>query len=437
MTRAAAEPGGFEQEAGYPTAAEPNGGGETPGGYRDGGDRRLVDEPVKDPGSGRSPFQRDRARVLHSAAFRRLAAKTQVITAGEDDFLRTRLTHSLEVAQIAREMAVALGADPDVVDTAGLAHDLGHPPFGHNGEDALNAIAGAAGGFEGNTQTLRVVTRLEAKVPGAGLNLTRATLDAVTKYPWPRRDGVRKFGVYPDDAPVFAWLRDGAPAARRCLEAQIMDWADDVAYSVHDLEDGVHARHVRPAVLDAPDERAALCADVAQAYSDEDVAGLGAVLDDLLAAPTMAALRDYDGSHRAQAALKQTTSVLVGRLSSAAVDATRAEFGPGRLRRYGADLIVPRRARAECALLKGMALRYVMNRDGAADRYAQQTNVVTELVEALCDRSPEGLDPVFAPLWRSAGDNAARLRVVIDQVASLTDHSVLAWHARLTGVAPR
>ncbi|MEU0961398.1 deoxyguanosinetriphosphate triphosphohydrolase [Micromonospora aurantiaca] len=399
---------------------------------------RLVDEAPKDTGYGRSPFERDRARVLHSAAFRRLAAKTQVHTAGTNDFLRTRLTHSLEVAQIAREMGARLGCDPDVVDTAGLAHDLGHPPFGHNGEYALDELAADCGGFEGNAQTLRVLTRLEAKVlapdgRSAGLNLTRAALDAVSKYPWPRRPGERKFGVYADDRPVFDWLREGAPPGdRRCLEAQVMDWADDVAYSVHDVEDGIHGGYVdlRPLLADA-DERRALCADVAAAYSGEAPEDLGEVLAGLLADPVLAPLAAYDGSHRALAALKATTSVLTGRFVAGVVAATEQRHGPGPHRRYDADLEVPRRIRAQCALLKGIALRYVMRRPGAGDRYARQRDVLTGLVAALLDRAPDALDPVFAPLWRDAADDAARLRVVIDQVASLTDPAALAWHARL------
>ncbi|SHN25322.1 dGTPase [Cryptosporangium aurantiacum] len=401
-------------------------------GWDEWGAQRRVAEPAKDPGTGRTPFQRDRARVLHSAGFRRLAAKTQVITAGQDDFLRTRLTHSLEVAQIAREMGVALGADPDIVDTAGLAHDLGHPPFGHNGEDALDVVAQSAGGFEGNAQTLRVVSRLEAKVPDAGLNLTRATLDAITKYPWARKPGTRKFGVYPDDEPVFQWYREGAPQHQRCLEAQIMDWADDVAYSVHDLEDGVHAGHVRIELLADPDERLALCADVAGAYSDESPDDLREVLAELLRQPVVDGLAGYDGSHAAQARLKHVTSALVGRLSAVAVRATRANAGPGPLRGYATDLIVPRKARAECALLKGLALRYVMNRPGAEARYDRQREILVTLVEALVRRAPDDLDPIFAPLWKSAPDDAARLRVVVDQVASLTDPAAVAWHDRLT-----
>ncbi|MEV0733104.1 deoxyguanosinetriphosphate triphosphohydrolase [Polymorphospora sp. NPDC050346] len=399
---------------------------------------RWAPESPKDTGHGRSPYERDRARVLHSAAFRRLAAKTQVHTAGTDDFLRTRLTHSLEVAQIAREMGARLGCDADVVDVAGLAHDLGHPPFGHNGEAALDAVASACGGFEGNAQTLRVLTRLEAKAlrPGggpAGLNLTRASLDATCKYPWPRRAGGRKFGVYADDTEVFEWVRRGAPdGTRRCLEAQVMDWADDVAYSVHDVEDGIHGGYlaVRP-LLDDADERAALCADVATVYSDESAADLDPVLLALLADPVLAPLAGYDGSHDAQAALKRMTSALTGRFVHAAVTATKETFGDGPLRRYAADLVVPREIRARCALLKGMALRYVMRRSGAEERYERQRIVLAELVAALLDRAPGGLDPVFAASWRAAADDPARLRVVVDQVASLTDPAAVAWHGRL------
>ena len=207
---------------------------------------RWVPEPPKK--AYRSAFERDRARVLHSSALRRLGAKTQVVAPFSDDFVRTRLTHSLEVAQVGRELGAALGCDPNVVDTACLSHDLGHPPFGHNGEKVLDQLADECGGFEGNAQTLRLLTRLETKTfrangASAGLNLTRATLDATIKYPWTRpeapltREGrpTRKFGVYADDEPVYRWVRDGREDCATLLETQGMDLADDVGYSVHDV----------------------------------------------------------------------------------------------------------------------------------------------------------------------------------------------------------
>ncbi|MCC3762925.1 deoxyguanosinetriphosphate triphosphohydrolase [Glycomyces sp. TRM65418] len=393
---------------------------------------------VAEPDSVRTPFQRDRARILHSAGFRRLADKTQVHTAGTDDFLRTRLTHSLEVAQISREMGSALGCDADVVDVAGLAHDLGHPPFGHNGEDALHEVAGPCGGFEGNAQTLRVVSRLEAKVLDAegrsvGLNLTRASLDAMCKYPWSATVGKRKFGVYEDDRTVFDWMRDGAPEGVKCLEAQVMDWSDDVAYSVHDVEDGLYGGYIDLArLMDDAEEQAAVCEAVRGRYADESAAALCEALKDLLRDPVMKSLHDYDGSLGAQVALKNFTSTMVGRFVNAAAKATEERFGDGRLRRYGADLVVPETERIQCALLKGIAWRYVMRPRTDESWYTRQREILQDLVSVLCDRGPEAMEPVFAEAWHRAGDDAAKVRVAIDQVASLTDASAEAWHRRLT-----
>jgi dGTPase len=405
--------------------------------YDDAARARRVPEPPKRAGAQavRSDFARDRARVLHSYAFRRLADKTQVVVPGEDDFPRTRLTHSLEVAQIGREVGAALGCDPDIVDAAGLAHDLGHPPFGHNGEDALDAAAAECGGFEGNAQTLRILTHLEAKVvapdgmPG-GLNLTRATLDATCKYPWPRRDDIRKFGVYAADLSAFAWLRSGAPPGQRCLEAQVMDWADDVAYSVHDVEDGVYGGHIKLSTVDDT-ERAALCEVAAELYSQLAPVVLAPMLDALLALPALRDLGRYDGSYAAQAAAKRATSELTGRFAGAAVLATQDTHGRARLARYDAQLVVPDSIVAECALLKAVAARYVMRRAGAAERQADQRRLLTELVTAVRDGAPATLDAPAAAAWHEAAGEAAQLRVIIDQVAQLTDSSAYAWHARL------
>ena len=397
---------------------------------------RFAAEPVKRAHSqDRSPFQRDRARVLHSSALRRLAAKTQVVEVGQADFPRTRLTHSLECAQIGRELGAALGCDADLVDAACLAHDLGHPPFGHNGESALAQVAAACGGFEGNAQSLRLLTRLEAKVPGAGLNLTRATLDATLKYPWlaseADRAGAGKYGCYDEDAEVFAWVRDGAPVRRPCLEAQVMDWADDVAYSVHDLEDGLHSGLIGLDQLRDAGERSRVAALTQSVYCPPGLVTVGelcGVFDGLLGLSFWP--QRFDGQTRTVAAVKNLTSELIGRFCDAALAATK-RAGSTSLSRYAADLVVPRQQRLECALLKGVTAYYVMGRTGAVASQARERQVLTELAAALADGAPGALDPMFRADYLSAGSDAARLRVVVDQVASLTDTSATAWHAKL------
>jgi dGTPase len=400
-------------------------------GYSEADIARRVPEPPKAIEAPRSPFERDRARVLHSSALRRLAAKTQVVGVGVDDFPRTRLTHTLEVAQVGREIGAGLGADADLVDAAGLAHDLGHPPFGHNGEQALDAAAGPCGGFEGNAQSFRELVRLESKVPAAGLNLTRAGLDAVSKYPWPRRDGsdphqTTKYGVYADDLEAFRWMREGASENRRCLEAQIMDWSDDVAYSVHDLEDGIHAGFVDLTVLDAPDEAAALVELAGRLYGG----GSADALERLRSQPWWVRGSVAD-SPRALIAVKAMTSELTARFSMAALAATRERYGDGPLRRYEADLVVPQSVRDECALLKAVTARWVMARSGVEAAQARERELLAELVEAVAARAPRDFEAVLLPEWEAASDDGARLRVVLDQVARLTDLSALRWHERL------
>ncbi|MFJ9517679.1 deoxyguanosinetriphosphate triphosphohydrolase [Kitasatospora sp. NPDC101801] len=420
--------------------------------YDPAAEARWVPEPDKRP--GRTAFQRDRARVLHSAALRRLAGTTQVVAPMRSDFPRTRLTHSLECAQVGRELGAALGCDPDLVEAGCLAHDIGHPPFGHTGEEALDQAAESCGGFEGNAQSLRILTRLEPKRfapldeeparlapwPGrsVGLNLTRAALDAATKYPWPRGahptdPGSTKYGVYGDDLPVFRWLRTGAPADRKCFEATVMDWSDDVAYSTHDVEDGIQAGHLDLAALRSAEERAELF-KIAERYAEAEPEEFGAALDRLQAEEWWP--RTYDGSARARAGLKDLTSKLIGRFCLAAEQATRARYGPGPLTRYAAELVVPAGVRIECAVLKAVAVRYVMQRDEQAQLRSRQRIVIAELADTLARTAPYGLDPVFAALYEEAEDDRGALRAVIDQIATLTDASALALHGRLVPPGP-
>jgi len=355
------------------------------------------------------------------------------------DFARNRLTHSLEVAQVGREIALRLGLDPDVVDGACLAHDLGHPPFGHNGESAIASWAASIGGFEGNAQTFRVLTRLESKVADSsgvsrGLNLSRASLDAASKYPWDRHtavveDGGReKFGVYADDQEVFDWLRHGLPEREVSIEAQVMDLADDIAYSVHDFEDAIVGGFIKPAGLVewVEDSERAVNWEGQQIAAEELRGAFGRLRE----MPTWPA--SFTAERASFAQLKNFTSSAIGRFAQTVTVAERGA-GDALSGRYRFGLYVPVETQAEIAVLKSVVATAVMKHETRQPIYAHQREVLVSLLETLMRTGAQHLEPMYQADFAHAGNDEGRARVIVDQVASLTDQSALAWHERLVG----
>ena len=412
---------------------------EFPTGYQDRDRERFVKQRPSTT-LRRGEFAKDRARVLHSAAFRKLSSKTQVLSPSSKAFARTRLTHSLEVAQVGRELATALGVDPDLVDMACLAHDLGHPPFGHNGESALNLWAADIGGFEGNAQTFRILTRLETKIfdnagISRGLNLTRASLDAATKYPWELSEAKAygneiKFGVYEDDREVFNWMREGAPAGVKCVEAQIMDFADDVAYSIHDFEDSVVEGLLDPRVINDLGSKEQLLEEVSKWAGGMHSA---AELEEAFSALRKNEywLSDFDSSAKSLAKLKNLTSDLIGSFVSRTIESVMAHSDRKTITRYGGSIIVPMEVRAEIAVLKGLVASQVMTLGERQPFYDNQRQLLIELAEELLSRGESALDPLSQEAFRNAQNPTARKRVVVDAVASLTDPAAVDLHQQL------
>ena len=392
-------------------------------GYNQFDEERFVTELPKR--HGRRAFARDKARVLHSAGLRRLSAKTQVMSAGADDFPRTRLTHTLEVAQIGRELGDALGCDPDLVETACLVHDLGHPPFGHNGEEALHKASLDIGGFEGNAQTFRLLTRLESKTirvgRSLGLNLTRATLDAATKYPWAFDGKNPKFGFYEEDKEIFDWVRLNVKGQTKVFEAQVMDIADDIAYSVHDIEDAIYGQHFSPLALDSEPEFKEVVKLAATEYATEiDENNLNKALNSLIKQSWW--VKSFTATQVDMAALKNMTSHLIGKFTEEIEQATKAGNKAENFTRYNANLIVPLETKAQIAVLKAVVNLFVMQRKGAAENYAKEQDLILNIVEGL-QNNPQKLDPQFKHQFENAGSSKEAKRAVIDQVASLTDSS--------------
>jgi dGTPase len=337
-------------------------------------------------------------------------------------------------------MAVEFGIDPDIVDTACLAHDLGHPPFGHNGEKGLNEWATEYGWFEGNAQTLRLLTRIEQKVYSQagvafGLNLTRASLDASCKYPWTREFAVQdsgadrsiKFGVYEDDVPVFEWLRQGAKDRIKCFEAQIMDFSDDVAYSVHDFEDAVVEGFIKLEQLRGSTQEQAIVAEI-ERWNGHRIASddLAAALDRLQANQYW--LNAYSGSPKDAGQLKNLTSSVIGSFVSRTTSATFQANADSLFARYAADVVVPLEVEAEIAIFKGLASYFLMSLNDRVSFYEDQRTLLKELADVLLASNGKHLDGYSLEAWNKAKTDAQQHRVIVDQIAVLTDAAAQKMH---------
>lgn len=389
----------------------------------------------------RSPFEVDRARIVHSSAFRRLQGKTQIFGVGEGDFFRTRLTHSMEVAQIGKGLVLFLNRRPelegapldhDLVEAACLAHDLGHPPFGHNGEMALQACMHAHGGFEGNAQNLRIVTRLEAKREGFGLNLTRATHEALLKYllSYGQRKAARspqsplavEKCYYDSDEAIMRWIRTDENRTHRTLESEVMEWADDIAYSVHDLEDGLHSGLIIPELFTNPRllERIAGFAERRGAPGC-DGGEVQAFMQGLFARLNGGTAR------RVKEQRKNLTSTLIHRFI------THTHLEGRDSTRYPLRLVPDPVVQREVAILKAVEFVLLIRNPRVTTLEYKGKLIVTNLFRALAQDDSGDLFPEdIRESWEEVRDQEdARLRVVCDYISGMTDGNAQRLYARL------
>ena len=368
---------------------------------------RLFVEP---PAKSRSPFRRDCDRVIHSTAFRRLKHKTQVFVFHEGDHYRTRLTHSLEVAQIARALARQLGLDEDLTETLALAHDIGHPPFGHAGERALDACLKDAGGFDHNAQSLRVVTALERRYPAFdGLNLTWESLEGIVKHNGPLKTAI------PTGIAQFNRVYDLELWSFASLEAQVAGIADDIAYDAHDIDDGLRAGLFRLDDLNEMPLTAAMIADIDRRYPLLDDDRRGAELVRELIAYLIGAV------------IAETTKRLaIARPGS--VDAVR---------RHGAQLAAfPDNVAAEEATIKAFLKTRMYRHDWVMRVMRDAEEIVINLFQRY-RRDPSELPPEWLPHGRDRGaDEAVDPRLIGNFIAGMTDRFALTEHQRLFDSTP-
>jgi len=364
---------------------------------------RLHHEPEAE---SRSPWQRDRDRIIHSSAFRRLQYKTQVFVNHEGDFYRTRLTHSIEVAQIARSLARALGLDEDLTEALALAHDLGHPPFGHAGEEALNVVMKPFGGFDHNAQSLKIVTMLESRYASwDGLNLTWETLEGLVKHNGPLRTPPAYIVDYDSRYKLELHTQPGA-------EAQVAAIADDVAYHSHDIDDGLRAR----------------------LFAIDDLKHLP-VVGEALAEARMASL-DMPPPRLRHEMLRRVINVMVSDLVTesrrrlAALDPA----GPEAIRKHKQRVVdfSPPMAEANHAIKEFLFAR--MYRHWRVNRMSAKAKRLTEEVFRLLHANPSMLPDDWRPRAGEPGGTARAAMTVADYVAGMTDRFAMDEYKRLTDI---
>ena len=364
---------------------------------------------AEDESAFRSCFQRDRDRIIHSSAFRRLKHKTQVFVEHEGDYFRTRLTHSIEVAQVARTIAGALGLNTELTEAVALAHDLGHTPFGHTGEEALDALMAPHGGFDHNAQALRIVTTLERHYARFdGLNLTWDTLEGLAKHNGPVT------GALPRALHEYNALHDLELHTHASAEAQVAALADDIAYNNHDLHDGV---------------RAGL-------FTEDDIRGLPIV--DACYAEVDALHPGLDPYRRRHEALRRVFGVMVDDVisTSAAHLAALAPRSPAEIRHLGQPAIRFSGALwADLQVIRAFLFTRMYRAPAIMEMRRQVTGIMRDLFTFFM------ADPAHLPArWQQevaacAGD-AALARLVSDYIAGMTDRFALQAHARLIGPDP-
>ena len=378
---------------------------------------RLHAEPAS---KGRSPFRRDCDRIIHSTAFRRLKHKTQVFVFDEGDHYRTRLTHTLEVAQIARALARALGLDEDLAEALALAHDLGHPPFGHAGERALDERLAVFGGFDHNAQTLRVVTALERHYPAFdGLNLTWETLEGLVKHNGPlmARDGTplesyRTRGV-PETILQYTRMQDLQLWSFPSVEAQVAAVADDIAYDAHDIDDGLRADLFGLDEIAAAGLPGEIVADIRAAYPALETGRLvhgfirrliGLLIEDVVA----------------------ETARRLAVLAPRSADEVRLAASP-------VAGFSPRVGEADCAIKDFLKAR--MYRHRRVMRVMDEAAGVVRDLFMHFDAHPDDLPPEWQQGLDALG-TASRARRIADFIAGMTDRYALAEHRRLFDSTP-